>query len=190
MILWSSLGCCDKTWQLYLQFIFISVGVFGSRLWTALLALALYFLRTRSLCFVLKLRPWFVGIGWGIPAVIATVLLSTVDTETDHAQKSDPNFQYGQTQAIVAVVILISSFLGKIFSIYFYRIFFISHRICFVFSYRDLPHHAATIWEEIQWIPVAPYRWRIGSRQWSYANTIYSVCIRHWRLWKYFTKKW
>jgi large-conductance mechanosensitive channel len=65
------------------------------------------------LCFVLKLRPWFVGIGWGIPAIIATVLLSTVDTETDHAQKSDPNFQYGQTQAIVAVVILISSFLGK-----------------------------------------------------------------------------
>ena len=99
---------------------------------------------------MLKLRPWFVGIGWGIPAVIATVLLSTVDTETDHAQKSDPNFQYGQTQAIVAVVILISSFLGKILPIYFYRISFILHRICCVFSYRDLSHHAATIWEEIQ----------------------------------------
>lgn len=111
VILWSSLGCCDKTWQLYLQFVFIALGVFGSRLWTALLALSLYFLRTRSLCFVLKLRPWFVVIGWGIPAVIAAVLLSTVDSETDHAQKSDPNFQYGQTQAIVAVVVLISSFL-------------------------------------------------------------------------------
>ncbi|XP_046463583.1 integral membrane protein GPR155-like isoform X1 [Daphnia pulex] len=117
VILWSSLGCCEKTWQLYLQFIFISLGVFGSRLWTALLALSLYFLRTRSLCFVLKLRPWFVGIGWGIPAIIATVLLSTVDTETDHAQKSDPNFQYGQTQAIVAVVILISSFLVTVTSL-------------------------------------------------------------------------
>ena len=87
--------------------------MFGSRLWTALVALSLYFLRTRSLCFVLKLRPLFVAIGWGVPAIIAAVLLSTVDAETDHAQKSDPNFQYGQTQAIVAVVILITSFLGK-----------------------------------------------------------------------------
>lgn len=95
------------------------MGVFGSRLWTALLALSLYFLRTRSLCFVLKLRPWFVAIGWGIPAIIATVLLSTVDAETDNAQKSDPNFQYGQTQAIVALVILIISFLGKIYNLFF-----------------------------------------------------------------------
>lgn len=87
--------------------------MFGSRLWTALLALSLFFLRTRSLCFVLKMRPLFVAVGWGIPAVIATVLLTTVDTETDNAEKSDPNFQYGQTQAIVALVILITSFLGK-----------------------------------------------------------------------------
>ena len=113
MILWSTLGCCDKTWQLYLQFVFVSIGVFGSRLWTALLALSLYFLRTRSLCFVLKLRPWFTAIGWGIPAIIAAVLLTTVDAETDDLQKSDPNFQYGQTQAIVALVILITSFIGK-----------------------------------------------------------------------------
>lgn len=113
VVLWSSLGCCDKTWQLYLQFVFISLGVFGSRLWTALLALSLYFLRTRSLCFVLKLRPYFIALGWGVPAIIATILLSTVDAETDDAQKVDPNFQYGQTQAIVAVVVLITSFLGK-----------------------------------------------------------------------------
>lgn len=94
------------------------MGVFGSRLWTALLALSLYFLRTRSLCFVLKLRPWFIAIGWGTPAVIATVLLSSVDAETDNAQKSDPNFQYGQTQAIVALVILVISFLGNIYLLF------------------------------------------------------------------------
>ena len=54
----------------------------------------MYFLRTRSLCFVLKLRPYFAAIGWGVPAIIATVLLSTVSTESLHvAVKSDPNFQ-------------------------------------------------------------------------------------------------
>lgn len=163
MILWSSLGCCDKTWQLYLQFVFIALGVFGSRLWTALLALSLYFLRTRSLCFVLKLRPWFVGIGWGIPAVIAAVLLSTVDSETDHAQKSDPNFQYGQTQAIVAVVVLISSFLG-IFLLDTIEYTCYSMINCFC-SYCDLPYHAAAIREEIQRVPISAWRRRIRPRQ-------------------------
>lgn len=62
---------------------------------------------------MLKLRPYFIALGWGVPAIIATILLSTVDAETDDAQKVDPNFQYGQTQAIVAVVVLITSFLGK-----------------------------------------------------------------------------
>ena len=111
VLLWSVLGCCEQPWQLYLQFVLISLGVFGARLWTALLALSLYLLRTRSLCFVLKLRPYFAAIGWGIPALIAVVLSSTVRTESDHTVKIDPNFQYGRTQAIVAVVVLISSFI-------------------------------------------------------------------------------
>lgn len=93
------------------------MGVFGSRLWTALLALSLYFLRTRSLCFVLILRKYFVIIGWGVPAIIAAVLLSTIDAETEHADKADPNFQYGRTQAIVAAAVLVFSFLGKFFSL-------------------------------------------------------------------------
>ncbi len=92
MVLWSTVGCCDEPWQRYVQFALIATGVYGARLWTALLAVALYLLRTRSLCFVLRLRPYFALVGWGAPAVIAAVILATVQPENPHV-KSDPDFQ-------------------------------------------------------------------------------------------------
>ena len=113
VILWSTLGCCDKQWQFYVQFTFITMGVFGSRIWTAILALSLYFLRTRNLASVLKLRPVLTAIGWGIPILISIVVFvsgtSAVDVQT---MKNDPNFQFGRTQAIIAFTILTVSFIG------------------------------------------------------------------------------
>ena len=62
---------------------------------------------------MLQLRTYFAVAGWGIPSVIAVLLLATVGTESDDALKSDPNFQYGNAQAIAAVVVLLASFFGK-----------------------------------------------------------------------------
>jgi hypothetical protein len=64
IILWSVLDE-SHAWTLYLQFAVYGIGVYSSRLWTAFLAIALLFLQCRSLCFVLKLQPFFILIGWG-----------------------------------------------------------------------------------------------------------------------------
>lgn len=50
-------------------------------------------------------------IGWGIPAGLVMILMLTVKRETG-AEKVDPNFQYGQTQALVAVMVLVITFIG------------------------------------------------------------------------------
>nr|XP_027225362.1 integral membrane protein GPR155-like isoform X1 [Penaeus vannamei] len=104
-LLWSLLDC-NHTWKLYLQFVLFSWGVFSSRLWTAILAITLFLLRWRSLCFVLRLRPFLAIIGWGLPGVLVTVLILMVQQETDVADKHDPNFQYGSAQAVVALLLL------------------------------------------------------------------------------------
>ena len=90
------------------------MGVFGSRIWTAMLALSLYFLRTRNLTAVLKLRPILTIIGWGIPILILVTVFASGTSATDvQAMKNDPNFQFGRTQAILAFAILTLSFIGK-----------------------------------------------------------------------------
>ncbi|XP_076059011.1 integral membrane protein GPR155 homolog anchor isoform X2 [Oratosquilla oratoria] len=104
-LLWAVVDC-NHSWKLYLQFILFSWGVFASRLWTALLAVTLFMLRWRSLCFVLRLRPFLAVIGWGVPGVIVLVLILVVQQESEVANKHDPNFQYGATQAIVALLLL------------------------------------------------------------------------------------
>lgn len=63
-ILWSKLSCGVK-WKVYVQFAVFGLGVYSSRIWTAFLAITLLFLQCRSLCFVLKLKPIFVVLGWG-----------------------------------------------------------------------------------------------------------------------------
>ena len=90
------------------------MGVFGSRIWTALLSLSLYFLRTKNLTAVLKLRPILTVIGWGIPILISVSVFASGTSASDvQAMKTDPNFQFGRTQAIIAFAILTLSFIGK-----------------------------------------------------------------------------
>ncbi|KAG0722565.1 Integral membrane protein GPR155 [Chionoecetes opilio] len=104
-LLWSVLEC-NHTWKLYLQFILFSWGVFAARLWTAILAI-----KTLPAAMALPvLCPAAAAIpgcaGWGLPAVLVTVLILMVQTETELGDKHDPNFQYGAAQAVVALLLL------------------------------------------------------------------------------------
>ncbi|XP_053656255.1 lysosomal cholesterol signaling protein isoform X2 [Cherax quadricarinatus] len=119
-LLWSVLDC-THTWKLYLQFVLFSWGVFSSRLWTAILAITLFLLRWRSLCFVLRIRPFLAIVGWGLPAVLVTVLILMVQQETDVADKHDPNFQYGAAQAIVALLLLWFSLITTVVCLIFHQ---------------------------------------------------------------------
>nr|XP_045596730.1 integral membrane protein GPR155-like isoform X2 [Procambarus clarkii] len=119
-LLWSVLDC-THTWKLYLQFVLFSWGVFSSRLWTAILAITLFLLRWRSLCFVLRLRPFLAIVGWGLPAILVTVLILMVQQETEVADKHDPNFQYGSAQAIVALLLLWFSLITTIVCLIFHQ---------------------------------------------------------------------
>ncbi|XP_021950434.1 integral membrane protein GPR155 isoform X2 [Folsomia candida] len=113
-ILWSWLGVDGCTgWKLYLQFGVLQFGIFSSRIFTAILAASLVFLRCRSLCFVLRLRPYLIVMGCGIPSVLVTVLMLAVRRETLE-EKQDPVFQYGVTQALVAVMLLMICFIVTI----------------------------------------------------------------------------
>ncbi|KAL7635357.1 UNVERIFIED_CONTAM: hypothetical protein RMT77_014424 [Armadillidium vulgare] len=102
-LLWNVIDHSHR-WKLYLQFVVFSFGVFSSRFWTAILAVSLFLLRWRSLGFVLGLRPYLALIGWGIPGVLVCILVMLV--KEDQTLVNDPNFQYGSTQAIVALLLL------------------------------------------------------------------------------------
>ncbi|CAG0925558.1 unnamed protein product, partial [Notodromas monacha] len=103
----------DHQWKLYLQFFIFSWGVFASRIWTALLAVTLVFMRIRSLRDSLKLRRYLPIIGWGLPAIIVGILLGIVAGKSDMnlGTQPDPTFHYSPVQAIASLVVLSTCFL-------------------------------------------------------------------------------
>ena len=106
-LLWSILDC-RHGWRLYLQFILFSFGVFGSRISTAVLAVTMLLLATKSPCTVTKYRPWLFSVAFGLPATLVLALVTVVALETEeHGEKTDPYFQYGTTQAVVALVVIL-----------------------------------------------------------------------------------
>ncbi|RZC40348.1 integral membrane protein GPR155 [Asbolus verrucosus] len=109
-ILWNTLYQ-KEGWAGHLQFALFTVGVYSSRLWTAVLAVSLLFLQCRSLCYVLKLQPLFFLVGWGLPLALTVILL--VFEPDGHApfDKRNPNFVYGASQAIIAVALLVLCFI-------------------------------------------------------------------------------
>lgn len=109
VILWSTLGQ-QTGWRMILQFCFFTIGGYSSRLWTAILAITILFLQCRSLCFVLKLWPVFMGVGWGLPTFVAALLL-IFDPTNNVPDKRNPSFQYGNAQAAVSVFILVMCFI-------------------------------------------------------------------------------
>jgi len=115
-VLWSLLDC-RHGWRLYLQFIVFGFGVFASRVTTAVLAVSLLLLQTKGICTVLRYRHLLLGISFGVPAMLVFALSLNVALETPaHGPKEDPNFQYGTTQAIVALVVIILSLFTTILS--------------------------------------------------------------------------
>lgn len=106
-----SLGDDAPDWAKYLQFALYSIGTYGSRMWTACLAVTLLFLQCRSLCFVLRLWPYFVGIGWALPVLIVGILMVCDSPNLAPQEKRNPSFQYGNAQAAIAIFILVMCFI-------------------------------------------------------------------------------
>lgn len=98
-------------WYMYLQFGLFTIGTYSSRLWTACLAITILFLQCRSLCFVLKLWPYFVTISWGVPTMIVAMLLIFDWPNITPKEKRNPSFQYGNAQAAIAIFILVMCFI-------------------------------------------------------------------------------
>lgn len=110
-ILWSVLGCTHG-WKLFLQFSFFAYGVYASRINTAILAIVLLFVQTRDIVRIARYKMVFLSVGLILPGILVMCLLLTVGRETEaHGKKTDPNFQYGETQAYVALTVLTASFL-------------------------------------------------------------------------------
>jgi len=117
-ILWSFFDC-RHGWRLYVQFILFGYGVFGSRICTAVLSITLL-LQSMSTSLAVKYRKLLVGISLILPLMIVAGLTVFVAVETEaHGEKVDPNFQYGKTQAITALIVLIFSFLVTVISLIF-----------------------------------------------------------------------
>lgn len=110
VILWSKLGQ-EHPWQMYLQFSFFTIGQYASRLWAAFLAITLLFLNSRSLCFALKLWPFFIIIGYGIPIILTGILFLVDYQNIVPKEKQNPSFQFGNIQAVLSVFILVMCFL-------------------------------------------------------------------------------
>lgn len=110
VILWCVLGNTTG-WPMYLQFCLFTIGSYSSRLWTAALAIVLLFLQCRSLCFVLKLWPFLIGISWGVPTVLVSLLLIFDRNNISPTENRNPNFQYGNAQAAIAIFLLVMCFI-------------------------------------------------------------------------------
>lgn len=110
VILWSQLGQ-EVAWKMYLQFGFFTIGQYASRLWTAFLAITLLFLNSRSLCFALKLWPFFIFIGFGVPTLLTGILFLVDMKNILPKEKQNPSFQFGNVQAVISVFLLVMCFL-------------------------------------------------------------------------------
>ncbi|KAK9874359.1 hypothetical protein WA026_002709 [Henosepilachna vigintioctopunctata] len=109
-ILWNTLQITEG-WPGYSLFAIFIVGVYSSRLWTTILAITLLFLQCRSLCFVMKLTPLFIFIGFGIPVILSGVMVAFNKYLDISFNKSNPNFVYGRFEAIVSVTLLVLCFI-------------------------------------------------------------------------------
>lgn len=112
VILWSYTES-TTSWSIYPQFILFTFGSISSRLWSGIAAVTLLFIQYRSLCFVLKLMPFFVMLGWGLPTLIIAGLLIFDQENIMRERKVNPNFQYGNAQAAISLFLLVIGLIGE-----------------------------------------------------------------------------
>lgn len=116
-ILWSELSCTHG-WKLYVQFSVFAFGVYSSRINAALLSLVMLLMELKSSVWVQQWRRVWIILGLVAPGFLVLMLLLVVGKETQaHGDKRDPNFQYGITQAYVALFVLVVSFLVTVISL-------------------------------------------------------------------------
>ncbi|TRY74981.1 hypothetical protein TCAL_12136 [Tigriopus californicus] len=116
-MLWSKMSCTHG-WKLYFQFTVFTFGVYASRINAALLSLVMLVIELKSVVWVQQGRRAWIAIGLVVPGFLVLMLLLVVGKETQaHGDKRDPNFQYGMTQAYVALVVLVVSFLVTVASL-------------------------------------------------------------------------
>ena len=97
----------SHVWTQCLQFILLLCGVYASRINSAIIAIILVLLAKGKSQLVSRLQPYLLAIGVIAPACfVGIVFAATPELQQVNGGKADPNFQLGQTQAIVSLAVL------------------------------------------------------------------------------------
>ena len=117
-IFWATLSCTHG-WKLYIQYGFFAYGMYASRINTALLSMLLFLCEVYPESRVRYFQKAFAFMGLTAPLVLVVIIASAVQAETGMhgAQKVNPFFQYGETQATVSLILLIASFVVTMVSL-------------------------------------------------------------------------
>nr|XP_022307078.1 integral membrane protein GPR155-like isoform X2 [Crassostrea virginica] len=107
MVIYSYKDCSEdmQTWKHYIEFTMILAGTLGTRCWTTIIAVTLYLIHCRSLCFVLRIRGLLLFLGFGTP-LFCTGILYLLGKHHMH-DEIDPSFHYGTDQSILSVVFIL-----------------------------------------------------------------------------------
>ncbi|XP_067118557.1 lysosomal cholesterol signaling protein-like [Centruroides vittatus] len=115
-ILWSFINV-KHHWAFYVQYVLSAGGIFSSRIWTSLLALALALLHWRSLCFVYRIYKYMIYFGFIATIMVVTILAIKMRNFLPDKTKIDPSFQFGEAQASVAFIVIFFSLTVTIISL-------------------------------------------------------------------------
>ncbi len=109
--LWQYIDSTDSLQRYYLtyhlQYMFAVFGILSSRIWTAMLSITLALMHWKSLCFVIRIHKRLSTFAAVITIVLLLMIVYIPNYPTN--KKIDPNFEFGSTQAYIAVVLLICS---------------------------------------------------------------------------------
>ncbi|KAK2587818.1 hypothetical protein KPH14_003919 [Odynerus spinipes] len=96
----------------YIQFVLITLGIYGSRIWTVAIAVTLLFLNSHPLSFIKSIQKWLLLAGWGITILVVSFMCIFITPKEPIAfELQNPNFQLGRCQAAISVAILIFCFI-------------------------------------------------------------------------------
>lgn len=107
MVIYSYKDCKEDmaTWKHYIEFTMILAGTLATRCWAMVIAVTLYLIHCRSLCFVLRFKGCFYLLGFGAP-LFFTGILFLFGKHHMH-DEIDPSFHYGTDQSILSVVFIL-----------------------------------------------------------------------------------